>query len=194
MKKSIGWIVALVVFISAITIIFVLYDQLKADFDSEKETEEYVQMKDDTGDKNEAADPQYAAPDFTVYDAQGNTVQLSDYFGKPIVINFWASWCTYCVQEMPTFNNAYYNNPDIQFLMINVTDNYQETFSSAKAFIEGTNFDFPVFYDLDLDAATKYSASSLPMTFFINEKGELVTYFSGQLTASNLERGLAEIR
>ncbi len=78
--------------------------------------------------------------------------------------------------------------------MINVTDNYQETYASAKSFIEGTNFDFPVFYDLELDASTKYSAASLPLTIFIDENGELVTYFSGQLSASNLERGLAEIR
>ncbi|MBQ4347432.1 MAG: TlpA family protein disulfide reductase, partial [Firmicutes bacterium] len=87
------------------------------------------------------------APDFTVYDSEGNAVMLSDFIGKPIVLNFWASWCGPCKMEMPEFNEAYAElGEDIQFLMVNVTTG-RETQESASAFIEENGYSFPVFYD-----------------------------------------------
>ena len=95
---------------------------------------------------------------------------------------------------MPDFNEAYHNNPDIQFLMVNVTDGKQETISSAKKFIEDSGYDFPVFYDTELDAATAYGASGLPMTVFIGKDGKLVTYARGMLSAENLGRGIGLLK
>jgi thiol-disulfide isomerase/thioredoxin len=191
MKKQINLIIGIVVFLVAIVLVGVLYNNLKPEY-----TPDPIEQgkKPHTADQNDSSASDYAAPDFTVYDEYGNAVQLSDYFGKPIVLNFWASWCTYCIQEMPHFNNAYYKYPDVQFLMVNVTDGTDETLASAQSFINGSNFDFPVLYDTSLDATNKYQAYALPMTIFIDENGELVTYFSGMLTADNLERGIAEIR
>lgn len=135
-------------------------------------------------------DADLSAPDFTVLDESENEVKLSDYFGKPIVLNFWASWCYFCKEEMPDFNVAYRDNPDIQFLMVNVTDGSRETLSSAKEFIKDAGYDFPVFYDTELDAATAYGASGLPMTVFIDKDGRLVTYALGMLSAENLNKGI----
>ncbi len=199
MKKQINMIIAIVVFLVAVVLVSVLYNTLKPEyspdpFSNNKEQEENSPIAGQNGNKPDASGSEYAAPDFTVYDENGNAVQLSDYFGKPIVLNFWASWCTYCIQEMPHFNTAYYKYPDVQFLMINVTDGQSETLASAMGFMDNSNFDFPVLYDTSLDAATTYGASSLPLTIFIDENGELVTYFNGMLTADNLERGIAEIR
>ena len=95
---------------------------------------------------------------------------------------------------MPDFNEAYHNNPDIQFLMINVTDGRQETMDSAKEFLEKGKYDFPVFYDKNLNAASTYGASGLPMTFFIDKSGNLVTYAGGMLTAENLAKGIEMIK
>lgn len=134
------------------------------------------------------------APDFTVLDKDGNKVKLSDYFGKPIVLNFWASWCYYCTVEMPDFEAAYKNNPDIQFLMVNVTDGDSETVDSAKKFINQNGYSFPVFFDTELEAASTYGASGLPMTFFIAANGELTAYASGMLDAKNLEYGINMIK
>ena len=63
------------------------------------------------------------APDFTVFDAQGNKVKLSDFAGQPVVLNFWASWCPPCKAEMPIFNEVYaHSKNDIVFLMIDLVD------------------------------------------------------------------------
>ena len=149
----------------------------------------------ESGSKNESTEENInLAPDFTVLDKDGNEVKLSDYFGKPIVLNFWASWCYYCTLEMPDFEAAYKNNPDIQFLMVNVTDGDSETVESAKKFIETNGYTFPVFFDTELEAASTYGASGLPMTFFISASGELTAYGSGMLSAEDLEYGISMIK
>ena len=131
------------------------------------------------------------APDFTVYDLEGNEVHLSDYFGKPIIVNFWASWCGPCKMEMPDFDTAYaaYKD-DIVFLMVNMTDGSRETIDKASAFISDSGYSFPVYYDTEYSAAITYSVSSLPTSFFLNEKGELVAHAKGAIDADTLQRGI----
>lgn len=125
------------------------------------------------------------APDFTVYDAEGNVVNLSDFSGKPVVINFWATWCGYCVREMPAFEKiaAEYSD-EVVFMMINVTDGQQETKEEALAFIEEKGYTFPVYYDTDLSATMAYGAYSLPATGFITESG---VFAGGQMGAMSEE-------
>ena len=126
------------------------------------------------------------APDFTVYDADGNPVRLSDYLGKPIVLNFWASWCGPCQMEMPHFEQAYLDmGEDIHFVMVNMTGG-RETQKSAQEFLDETGYTFPVFFDLDMEAAYNYGVYSLPMTVFIDEAGNVQDLAIGAIDEATL--------
>ena len=133
-------------------------------------------------------------PDGTFYDMEGNTVKLSDFRGKPVVLNFWASWCGPCKSEMPDFDSAYAEYADrVHFLMVNVTDGYRETQSTASEFIAQSGYGFPVYLDKDAATSAYYGVNSLPTTFFIDADGYLVTYATGALNMENLQKGLRMI-
>ena len=131
------------------------------------------------------------APDFRVYDKDGNIVRLSDFFGKPIVLNFWASWCGPCKSEMPDFNaKSIELEGEVQFLMINMTDGARETIETASAFIDQNGCTFPVFFDTTSEAALTYGAYSLPTSFFINAQGHVIAQAVGAINAATLQRGI----
>lgn len=134
------------------------------------------------------------APDFTAYDAQGNAVKLSDYKGKPIVLNFWASWCPPCKAEMPHFAEAVKQHQDVAFLFVNMTDGFRETVNSAAAYLKSNKYDFTSLFDTKQEAAVAYSVTSLPTTYFINSSGELIAGVRGGINAATLEKGISMIR
>ncbi|MBR5598284.1 MAG: TlpA family protein disulfide reductase [Lachnospiraceae bacterium] len=140
---------------------------------------------------NSSDDTLFQAPDFTVYDLEGNEVHLKDFFGKPIIVNFWASWCGPCKMEMPDFHTAYLDYKDeITFLMVNMTDGSRETVEIASSFINNSDYTFPVYFDTAYNAAITYSVSSLPTTYFLNEKGELIAHAKGAIDANTLQKGI----
>ena len=139
--------------------------------------------------------PEPTAPNFVVYDADGNPVHLSDFFGKPIVLNFWASWCGPCRSEMPHFQEMYEKwGDEVVFLMVNFTGHGNDTQADATAFIQSGGYTFPVFFDLTLDAAITYGVSGFPTTYFIDANGDPVTYAVGALSAETLQRAIDMIR
>ncbi len=141
-------------------------------------------------DAADTAEP-VAAPDFTVYDADGAAVRLSDFVGTPVVLNFWASWCGPCKSEMPHFDSAFAElGSQVQFLMVNVTDGSRETQQTASDYIAGEGFSFPVFYDTGLSASSAYGVYALPATYFIDADGNAVAWASGALDAATLQQGI----
>ncbi len=130
------------------------------------------------------------APDFTVYDGAGNAVKLSDFRGKPVVINFWASWCGPCRSELPDFDAACQElSGEVQFLMVNMTGG-RETRESADALIQAEGYSFPVYYDLDQDAAITYGVYSLPITLFLDKEGRGIAQATSAIDRATLQRGI----
>ena len=127
------------------------------------------------------------APDFTVLDSYGSSVRLSGKFGKPIVINFWATWCSPCRQELPDFNRLYSEYGDrVTFMMVNLTDGLRDTVEGTKSFVAQNGYTFPVYFDTGRGAANAYGVSSIPQTTFIDRSGNIYTTRIGAMNEATL--------
>lgn len=121
-------------------------------------------------------------------DRSGNTVSLEDFKGKPVVLNFWASWCPPCKEEMPYFQKAYdTHGSQINFAMVNITDGSRETVETGKTFVASEGYTFPVYFDLEAKGAEAYELSGIPTTHFINSQGYIVATVTGSIQPSDLE-------
>ena len=192
--KLLIWILAFVVVIVGAS---VLYNRLSSEVSlgglatvaQETAAPEETAVPGETAAETEAQGSE--APDFTVYDLEGNAHKLSDFRGKPVLLNFWASWCGPCQMEMPDFQKFYESHGDkVNFVIVNLTDGQQETVESASAFIEEKGYTFPVYYDTDIDAAMKYGVSAVPVSYFIDAEGYFVAWAQGALSADMLQQGM----
>ena len=137
-----------------------------------------------------------AAPDFTVLDMDGADVTLADRLadGKPIVLNFWATWCGPCKSELPAFDKAAAEYADkVTFMLINLTDGYQETVDGVKEFMEENGYTFPVYFDTEYSAAVPYGASSIPLTYFVTSDGIVVGGYMGAMPEETLYSYLEQL-
>ena len=183
--KLMIWVLAF-----AVTIVgaYVLYNRLSSEVNVGGIATTPQVVEDPTGATEEKGSE---APDFTVYDLEGNAHKLSDFRGKPVLLNFWASWCGPCQMEMPDFQKYYESHGDkVNFVIVNLTDGQQETVESASAFIAEKGYTFPVYYDTDIDAAVKYGVSAVPVSYFIDAEGYFVAWAQGALTADMLQQGM----
>lgn len=135
-----------------------------------------------------------AAPDFTVTDQNGKQLLFSSLFGKPIVLNFWASWCPPCKSELPDFNKVYNEmKDDVVFLMVDLVDGQRETVATGSGYIAEQGYSFSVYYDTTQEAANTYSISSIPTTLFIDKDGNIAEGQTGMLDEDGLRKGISKI-
>ncbi len=128
---------------------------------------------------------------FTVADRNGNEVKLSDFIGKPIVINFWASWCGPCRSELPHFNKlAKEYEGRVHFLMVNLSG---EDKQSIIRFVERNGYTFPLYFDNTNSGANAYSVSSIPVTVFITAEGKIGEQRVGALSEAVLRNYITQM-
>ena len=137
--------------------------------------------------------PGLGAPQFTLKTLAGPEVSLSDYKGRPVLINFWASWCKPCRGEMPDIVAAYQAQRDtgLAVLAINLTD--QERMKDVRKFVAEFQMPFPVLLDEQGRVRRLYALIGVPTSVFIGSDGVVRLVNPGPITKETLERGLAEI-
>ena len=142
--------------------------------------------------QEEVQEPQLQpAPNFAVLDDKQKSVSLLDYAGKPVLINFWATWCGPCASEMPAFDAAFAEyGEDIQFMMINLTDGVRDTVESVQTYMEENGYSFPVYYDTELEAMQTYGAYAIPMTVLVDADGNLLGEYRGALPESMIQEAI----
>ncbi|WP_404331653.1 redoxin domain-containing protein [Mesobacillus maritimus] len=129
-----------------------------------------------------------AAPDFELTNLEGDSVKLSDYQGKKVILNLWATWCPPCQAEMPHMQNFYEKNKDngIEILAVNLTsmDNGQAT---IKQFVDDFGLTFPIPLDEDGDIGRQYQAVSIPTSYMIDTKGIISKKIVGPMDEAMME-------
>ena len=123
------------------------------------------------------------ASEMDLYTLDGEKVTLTSFFGKPIVINFWATWCPWCVYEFPEFEKMYQEYGDrIQFMVVDLCDGSYETEEKAAAFIAENGYTFPVFIAKTDYAYYNFGYQGIPASVFIASDGVIVSDHLGAYT------------
>jgi cytochrome c biogenesis protein CcmG, thiol:disulfide interchange protein DsbE len=136
------------------------------------------------------AAPDLAAPSFSV-PALGQSAQkisLADYAGRPLIVNFFASWCEPCQQETPLLAR-FYRTEHAKMAIVGLDEN--DVLGSAESFTRKKGVSYPVGFDPEDTAASAYGVVALPQTFFLNAKHRIVDRVFGAVTLADIDHGIA---
>jgi peroxiredoxin len=133
-----------------------------------------------------------AAPDFSLLTSDGRTITLSDLRGQAVIVNFWATWCPPCLEEMPTLQEVYeaYRDEGLVVLAIN----QDEPADRVARFAQQHGLTFPLLLDAEFNVTDRYQVGLLPSTFFVDRAGVVYeVIFGGPLTRASLEARVAKL-
>jgi peroxiredoxin len=120
----------------------------------------------------------FLAPDFKLETGEGESVQLSELRGKPVVVNFWTSWCPPCREEMPALQRVHQDYQEKGVVILGLNSTVQDDRQQAQAFAAKQGLTFPIVFDEQGEATRLYQVRALPTTFFVDAQGmiqELIT-------------------
>lgn len=127
-----------------------------------------------------------AAPDFSLATSDGTTYNLNDLRGQPVIVNFWATWCPPCLEEMPALQEVYDAYRDEGLIVLAI--NQDEPADRIDRFAQEHGLTFPLLLDPDYNVTDRYQVGLLPSTFFIDRLGVVhEVIFGGPLTRASLE-------
>lgn len=130
------------------------------------------------------------APDFTLKNLSGEEVSLSDFRGKVVMINFWATWCGWCDAEMPDMQKFDDENDDLVVLAVDVLEDIKD----VKAYIEKGGYDFEVLLDSDGEIYKTYLGNGFPNSYFIDKEGILLGKAPGAMNYAQMSEVLENIK
>ena len=134
------------------------------------------------------------APDFTLPTLEGDAVSLSDYRGRPVLMNFWATWCAPCRQEMPELVRAYNTHQEAGFVVLAVDLTDQDSLDDVRAFVEEFDMTFPVLLDETGAVYNElYRLLGLPMSVFVDREGVITRIHIGIMTGQQVDEFMDEI-
>lgn len=121
--------------------------------------------------------------DFTLMDLDGNEISLSDFNRKVLILNFWATWCPPCREEIPDFVEVYneYESKDVQFIGVS-----NEDISTLKSFVEDYDISYPILID-DANIMGKWGISAIPTTFVFDKNGQIIFKNVGMMSGEQLK-------
>ena len=150
----------------------------------ENRTLDNTTVVDNTNDENLTDIEKYS---FTLKDSHGNDVTLSDYKGKTVVLNFFATWCTYCKMELPSLEEINSTRDDIVIFLVATPDIGNEGSKEyIESFMEENGYSMTVLYDETGEVVSKYNVSGLPTSFFFKPDGSVLGYVPGYVEESSL--------
>jgi peroxiredoxin len=134
-------------------------------------------------DAPQSAQPGKPAPDFNLPGLDGQVVSLSNFRGRPVMLNFWASWCDPCKLEMPFIQGIFEDEEFAGEELVVLTVNIGESAETARKFAENYRLSFPVLLDGDGEVASIYDVRGIPATFFVGENGIIEDMKIGTFTS-----------
>ncbi|WP_338751520.1 TlpA disulfide reductase family protein [Bacillus sp. FJAT-52991] len=136
------------------------------------------------------------APDFTVKTIQGEEVSLSDYEGKKVILNFWATWCPPCKAEMPHMQKYYEKEAEknnVEILAVNLTKNDKGKETVAD-FVKQYGLTFPILLDEEGTLGEQYQAFTIPTTYVLNTDGTVHQKIVGPMDEAMMEQLVSELK
>ncbi|WP_436372431.1 TlpA disulfide reductase family protein [Cytobacillus sp. BC1816] len=134
------------------------------------------------------------APDFELTDMEGNPVKLSDFRGKAVLLNFWASWCPPCRAEMPHMEKLYnkYKDKNFDILAVNLT-NTEKNSGDAEKFVKELGLTFTIPMDVKGEAGSDYNIMAYPTSYFIDSDGVIREKVLGALNEEYMEQEIKKL-